>query len=503
MTKFLTFAPMRTQFLFAALLGAALVSCKGTDPVGPVIPPEPDPEPETLFCTDQPIKLSFDAAPVLGSEGCIRVFRKDTGKQVDLIDLADKARVSVRESDGAMVPVSQMNKETLYHSFLDALPSGSRYRPVHYTPLRIQGNTLEIKLHSGVLEFGKTYYVTVDEGFVAGQKGIAEGELEFTTKAKPASKTLLKVNADGSADFCTVQGALTYAGSLGQSAEVTVSVAAGTYRELLYLRNKNKLTLKGEGRDKTRIIYPNNESYSTGSGAGSDRKPEIGKALNVLGGRGLMLTENCNELALEGLTMENSFGELKGQAEVIYFNSSDGSHRLSVEKCSLISYQDTFLCKGLVYVHESLIAGHCDFIWGYPVACLFQDCEIRARADGYIVQARIGKATDKGFVFLDCRLTADAGVANGSMYLARSGGDSSVYDNVTYINCSMGPVIAGKGWYESPAPNPAKPNASTGWKERGSVDENGAPLSHTSTYGRVLTENEAEAFSSRKAVLGY
>lgn len=489
------------SFVFSLI---ALGACKEVTP-DPVVPPEPEPpvDPVVLLCTDTPLTLALDQAPVLGDAGCIKVFRTDTEKQVDCIDLADKANVIVRESDGAMIPVSQINKETLYHSFLDALPSGGRYRPVHYTPLRINGNNLEIKLHSNVLEFDKEYMVTVDAGFIAGHPGIPAGEWTFKTKAKPASRTELNVNADGSADFCTVQGALTYAGSLGQSAEVSVNIAEGTYREMLYLRNKNKLTLKGAGRDKTVILYPNNESYSTGSGAGSDKKPEIGKAIGVLGGRGLMLVENCNDLTLEDLTIENSFGELKGQAETIYFNSGDGSHLLTVERCNLISFQDTFLCKGKVYVHNSLIAGHCDYIWGYPAACLFHNCEIRSRAAGYIVQARINKPSDKGFVFLDCQLTAEAGVANGSMYLARSGGQSTAYDNVTFVNCTMGPVIAAKGWYENPAPNPSTPNATSGWKEYGSVDTAGNPVSHTSSYGRVLTGNEAEAFASRKAVLGY
>lgn len=480
---------MKRCLLFAALL--AMISCNNdTDPVLP--PPEPPVEPEMTVCTDAPLKLGFDTAPVLGESGCIRVFRKDTDKEVDCIDLADLAKVTVRESDGTMIPAAQINKETLFHSFMDALPSGGRYRPVHYTPLRISGNCLEIKLHSGVLEFDKEYYVVSDAGFTA----------EFKTRAKPVSKTLLQVNADGSGDFCTVQGALTYAGSIGQSAEITIDIAEGTYREMLYLRNKNHLTLKGAGSDKTRIVYPNNESWSTGSGAGSDKKPEIGKAVGVLGGRGLFLTENCDDLTLEGLTIENSFGELEGQAEAIYFNSGNGSHRLTVENCAFISLQDTFLCKGIVYVHNSLIAGRCDYIWGYPAACLFEDCEIRSLAPGYIVQARINHADDKGFVFLNCRLTAGEGVANGSMYLARSGGDSKVYDNVTFVGCTMEPVISGKGWYESRLPNPSKATATAGWKEYGSVDPLGAPVAHSSVCYRVLSETEAEAFSSRQAVLG-
>ena len=199
--------------------------------------------------------------------------------------------------------------------------------------------------------------------------------------------------------------------------------------------------------------------------------------------------------------MKNSFGELKGQAEVIYFN---GNGKLVVENCSLYSLQDTFLCKGQVYVHNSLIAGHCDFIWGYPKACLFEDCEIRSEAAGYIVQARVQNKTDKGFVFLNCRLTAAEGVKDGSMYLARSGGSSDYFDNVSFISCTMSPVIAASGWYTNPAPNPSSPTAGSGWKEYGSKDASGKDLNlgSRSRMAKILTESEAVAYSSRAAVLG-
>ena len=156
--------------------------------------------------------------------------------------------------------------------------------------------------------------------------------------------------------------------------------------------------------------------------------------------------ESCDNLTLENLTIENTYSipSHKGQAETIYFNSS---YKLTVENCSLISWQDTFLCKGKVWVHNSLIAGHVDYIWGYPEACLFEDCEIRSRAGGYLIQARVPKATDKGFVFLNCKLTAESGVKDGSMYLARSGGSTEYFDNVVFVNCTMGPVIAPAGWH--------------------------------------------------------
>ena len=169
----------------------------------------------------------------------------------------------------------------------------------------------------------------------------------------------------------------------------------------------------------------------------------------------------------------------------------------------MISWQDTFLCKGKVWVHNSLIAGHVDYIWGYPEACLFEDCEIRSRAGGYIVQARINKVTDKGFVFLNCRLTAEDGVADGKMYLARSGGSADYYDNVVFVGCTMGSVIAPAGWHTSPVPNPSTPLASSGWREWGSVDPSGKPVMGHNVSGLVLTDSEAAPYSSREAVLGW
>ena len=222
--------------------------------------------------------------------------------------------------------------------------------------------------------------------------------------------------------------------------------------------------------------------------------------------RGVCLFENCDELVLGNLTLKNTFGA-QGQAEVIYFNSGSNAHKLTIENCALHSLQDTFLVKGQVWVHNSLIAGNVDFICGYPKACLFEDCEIRCEkySKGFILQARVPGADDKGFVFLNCRITAGEGAADGTMYLARSGGSTDYYDNVTFVNCTMADVFAPAGWYTDPAPNPASATASSGWKEYGSKDASGNALSLTgrASCAKVLTEAEAAAYASRSAVLGW
>ena len=461
-------------------------------------PGKEDPTEEVeAVCTDSPVVLTLSSTPVLGKEGRIRVY-DSSDKLVDEINLSDMANVSIRE-DGQMIPVGQLTKESSFHTFLDAVKCAGRWRVIHYTPLRIDGNDLVIKLHSGVLDFGKKYYVTIDKGVISGHGGVAKGDLTFQTKAKPSS-TDLKVNFDGSADFCTVQGAVSYAASLGKDARVSIEIAEGRYYETVFIRDKNNLTIKGRSRDGSIIAYANNESYANGSGASATSKPSAGSAIGACGGRGVILVEGCDNLVFSDLVVRNTFGEEKGQAETIYFNNDNG--HLTIENCILTSLQDTFLCKGYVYVHNSMIAGGCDFIWGYPKACLFEDCEIRADAEGYIVQARVNNAADKGFVFLNCMLTASFGIKDKSMFLARSGGNDNYYDNVTYVNCTMYPVIASAGWYNNPAPNPATATASSGWKEYGNKDVFGKAITGHS-HCKYLSEAESQAFASKSAVLGY
>ena len=278
-----------------------------------------------------------------------------------------------------------------------------------------------------------------------------------------------------------------------------MDIGEGTFPEMLFLRNRNNVTLRGVSREKTRIAYPNNDSYETGSGASVSSRPSPGASIGKSGGRSVFLVEGCDNLVLENLTIENTYSipSHKGQAETIYFNSN---YKLTIENCALLSWQDTFLTKGVVWVHNSLIAGHVDFIWGYPKACLFEDCEIRARAGGYLIQARVPSASDKGFVFLRCRLTAEEGVKDGSMYLARSAGQSESFDNVTYVHCEMSPVIAPVGWFTNPSPNPATPTATSGWKEYGTT---GVSTASRNNLGKLLTDAEAEAYASRSAVLGW
>jgi hypothetical protein len=224
------------------------------------------------------------------------------------------------------------------------------------------------------------------------------------------------------------------------------------------------------------------------------------------GGRSVLLVENADLLSLSQFTLLNPHERSSlydNQTEVLYFNTSTtaAAARLVARQMNFISQQDTLQLKGYNWIYQSLVEGNVDFIWGSVMASVFEDCEIRSVFDpassspGYVLQAR-ATAGDKGFVFLNSRLTAGPGVTQA--YLARSGGtsSSSYVDNIAFINTRMGAHILPQGWCVgsgtsrsgtgtgSCGSNPP-PWAGTadggateqaGWREYGSQDLDGAPL---------------------------
>jgi len=454
-------------------------------PVAPVLGYDVSPSGRGAFI-DGELTLEFKSAPTLGTEGKIRIFKED-GTLVDMIDLADVAASAVKLMD-----------DTPYNTTHDLLGPASlkRWRVVNYKPVTVDGNKVVIRPHSNRLDYSSTYYVTIDAAAISaeGFKGVAEKEWSFQTKAEPTSKEAVTVAKTGEADFRTIQGAIDWSYRCGPNSPMTVNIKNGTYEEQLFARQNNKITFKGESRDGVILQYANSEEFANGVGGSTAKAAVIGEGVGKSGGRAVILFENCDDIRFEDMTMKNTYGK-PGQAEVIYNNDNNGQYNLTFVNCVLISLQDTFNTKGYCWMYKCLVEGDCDFIWGSAKTCLFEECEIRAAGDGYIVQARCPSAEDKGFVFLNCNITHMPGVAAGSMTLARSGGSKDYYDNVAYINCKMSSVIPAKGWHGDPEPNPAKGSAASGWKEYGSMDGAGVPLTVTGRLSASyqLTDAEYEA----------
>ncbi|NHZ39296.1 pectinesterase family protein [Massilia aquatica] len=450
---------------------------------------------------DSPLTLTFDNPPILGSGGTIRIFRKSDDALVDVIRPAEDV-------------------DAIGHAGQD------RLRRVRYAPVRIKGNTVTIKPHNNRLAYGSAYYVAIADGVFNGAtlggtpfRGIGKaGGWGFTTKAGAPSSASLVVDDDGPADFRTVQGALNHATSAFANADpVTISVRNGSYEELLYLRGKDNLTIQGESRDGVLIHYTNYDTLNPGTGA--SEAPGSGGA--PLGGRSVLLVEAADLLTLDKLTLKNTTlraPAISAQAETLYFNSEG---RLVATNAAFHSEQDTLNLKGYAWFYRSLVAGNVDFIWGGARAALFEESEIRsvgdstsASAGGYVLQARVPNAGDKGFVFLGSSLThgpgpgpAQGDVPNGATWLARSPGGTGSWDNIAFINCKMDTHIAPAGWAGlgvngQPAPNPVQPSALSGWREFGTTDVQGAPVNLSARVGGyLLSEDEVAAgFATRAKV---
>ncbi|TFW32648.1 pectinesterase family protein [Massilia horti] len=431
---------------------------------------------------DTPLQLRFDSQPNLGASGSIRIHRA---------------------SDNALVDVIRAGNEV---NQIGTTPDGFK-RVVRYNPIEVSGATVTIRPHDARLAYDTEYYVMVDANLFAGAtiggtpfSGIGKrAGWTFRTRAHMPAGRDITVGGTSAADFRTVQGALNHVmRNVPRKDAVTIRVANGSYGDLLYLRGKDNVTLRGESRDGAVITVENGNGLNPGAGGGQgESAPGSG------GGRSVFLIEDADMVWLDNISIVSTGWRSKptgGQAETLYFNS-DG--RFVATNSNFISEQDTILVRGWSWFYHSLIAGNVDFIWGYNHAALFEESEIRSLGDstdpakgGYIVQARTLSRDDPGFVFLNSRITHGPGpagndVPRGSSFLARPG---SAWDNVSYINCRMDEHISPKGWN-------GRPRDGIGWYELNSMDMNGKPLDLSARVnGQVLGAEQAARFASRARV---
>jgi pectin methylesterase-like acyl-CoA thioesterase len=356
----------------------------------------------TNVCADPQLRITFPGgagAPSVGTSGKIQVFNS-SGSAVAAVDVAASTTTS---TNGGM--------------------SFTVQRPIY-----VDGNTVVVYLPSKPLAYGQTYYVNVDAGAIKSPSGGAftvtgNSAWRFTTAAAaPAGKSTIGVALDGSAPFCSLQGALDFIPS-NNTAAVTVSVADGTYHEIVYFKSKSNVTIQGASRDGTVFEGVNNNNMNGGT-----------KTRALIGGDG------TSGLTITNLTIHNLTPQGGSQAEALRLESCD---KCVVTNATIISLQDTLLWSGRLYAKDCLIEGNVDYVWGTGAA-YFDSCEIRTIGrSGVIVQAR-NPASTYGYVFVDSKITSDAGLTGTT--LGRI--DLTVYpaSHVAYINCQLTGGIAAAGW---------------------------------------------------------
>lgn len=247
------------------------------------------------------------------------------------------------------------------------------------------------------------------------------------TKVGAADKknvTYITVAQDGSGDFTKIQDAV-YAAPAFPYEKVTIFIKNGVYNEKVRIPEWNtNVVLKGESKENTIITFDDNFS-------------RIGLGRNSTFYTYTLLVEG-DDCLVSNLTIKNTSGE-RGQAIAL----SVVANRVKILNCNLLGNQDTLYLSGKdskQYFKDCYIEGTTDFIFGGATA-LFESCTIHSIKSSYVTAASTPQNVPFGFVFKDCKLTANPEAKD--VYLGRPW---RIYAKTVFINCEMGKQIKPEGW---------------------------------------------------------
>ena len=236
------------------------------------------------------------------------------------------------------------------------------------------------------------------------------------------------VAQDGSGDFTTVQAAINAVPDYRKAGPTRIYIKKGMYKEKIVIaESKQGVQLIGE--DGTVITY---DDYA--------QKPNIFGEEKGTSGSGSIYIFGPDFFA-ENITFENTSGPV-GQAVACHV----AGDRAVFRRCRFLGFQDTLYTFGentREYYEDCYIEGTIDFIFGKATA-VFNRCELRSkRTGGFLTAPATPQGSNYGYVFYDCKLTADEGVEAGSVWLSRPW---RPYGKTVFIRCEMGQHIRPEGW---------------------------------------------------------
>lgn len=234
-------------------------------------------------------------------------------------------------------------------------------------------------------------------------------------------KDTLIVARDGTGDYRNITDALEGIRAY-MDYKVTVLIKNGIYKEKIVIPSwLQNVEFIGEDIDNTVITYDDHAN------------------INRMGTfRTYTLKVEGSMLTFRNLTIENNAAQL-GQAVALH---TEGD-KLKFINCRLSGNQDTvFTGHGgaRIYFKCCYIEGTTDFIFG-PATALFDECIIHSKKNSYITAASTPQEVKVGYVFRNCKLTADKNVKK--VYLGRPW---RPYAATVFINCDMGEHICPSGW---------------------------------------------------------
>ena len=287
-------------------------------------------------------------------------------------------------------------------------------------------------------------------------------------------KYVFTVAKDGSGDYKYIQDAID-AMRVYPLAPITLHIKNGIYNEKIELPSDNTdVIFIGESVDKTIINF------------------------NDYSGRGKLTTFTSytakisgNRFRAENITFTNSAGPV-GQALALYVNAD----KAIFKNCRFLGNQDTIYLSGessRQYFEDCYIEGTTDFIFG-PSTAIFKSCNIRCKANSFITAANTTPGKKFGFVFMDCKITADSAV--NKLYLGRPW---RAYSQTVFMHCDLPKQIAPEGWSNW---GNAENEKTVFYAEHKNVGA-GSNVSGRVKWSKQLTDEEAKEYTLENIFTGW
>ena len=236
------------------------------------------------------------------------------------------------------------------------------------------------------------------------------------------------VARDGTGEFRTLGEAIEVCRAFMEYTKV-IYVKKGLYKEKVVVPQwLTNIEIVGEDRDETIITYDDHANI---------KMPGTDRAMGTF--RSYTMRVEGNGITFKNITIENNAAQL-GQAVALH---TEGD-RLTFINCRLLGNQDTIYTGTAgtrLYFKDCYIDGTTDFIFG-PSTAWFENCTIHSKRNSYVTAASTPKDIKYGYVFNNCRLTADPGVTK--VYLGRPWRD---YGYTLFMNCELGSHIRPEGWH--------------------------------------------------------
>jgi pectinesterase len=297
--------------------------------------------------------------------------------------------------------------------------------------------------------------------------------------------TRLTVAKDGSGDYRTIQEAVNAVRAYSPE-PISIFIKNGVYEEKLVIPSwVGNITIKGESRDQTIISNADYSGKFVAKGADTvTSKTKFGTFNSYT------VWVQGNDVVIENLTIRNTAGRV-GQGVALHV---DGD-RFIIRDCDLLGNQDTLLTAGdssRQYYENCLIEGTTDFIFG-PATAVFKNCIIRSLTNSYITAASTPKWKSFGYVFIDCKITANDEAQK--VFLGRPWRANA---RTVFINCELGKHIRPEGWDNWRNPDNEK---TAFYAEYNSKGEGAAPDKRVA-WSKQLTKKEAKQYTLTKIFAG-